>query len=180
MEKLCTVQYTQHGVTIYCTTSALIEIIVILQHGKYFYIYIHLHLLRFKLSLREKNWHSCNYLYPVSKTPNFTDVSVPIFISTSNHPSSFSLYSCSCPDCCSTESPPSKEWSHQPMTPCWDMWHFHCYTSHLPKLACITLSHEQLNCMGGWQGVQVERVEAGAARWVSDSFLGRGVQSWEC
>lgn len=36
MEKLCTVQYTQHSVTIYCTTSALIEIIVILQHGKYF------------------------------------------------------------------------------------------------------------------------------------------------
>ena len=30
----------------------------------------------------------------------------------------------------------------RPMTPCWAMWHFCRHTSHLPKLACITLSHE--------------------------------------
>lgn len=41
--------------------------------------------------------------------------------------------------------------SDQPMTPCWDMWHFCHYTSHLPKLACIILSHEQLNYVGRWQ-----------------------------
>lgn len=46
----------------------------------------------------------------------------------------------SCPACCSAVSPPGKERSHQPMTPCWEMWHFCRYTSHLPKLACITLS----------------------------------------
>lgn len=54
----------------------------------------------------------------------------------------FCTPSSSCPACCSSASPPGKEWSHQPMTPCWDMWHFCCYTSHLLKLACITLSYE--------------------------------------
>lgn len=41
--------------------------------------------------------------------------------------------------------------SDQPLTPCWDIWTFCCCTSHLPKLAWITVSHEQLNCACGRQ-----------------------------
>lgn len=116
----------------------------------------------------------------------FWDVSTPIFIFTSNHPSSFFTPSSSCPACCSSAFPPGKEWSHQPMTPCWDMWHFCRYTSHLPKLACITLSHEQLNCVGGWQcalgGRQIEKPaeRAGVAvcggRQVLPGWIGRAFE----
>ncbi len=70
---------------------------------------------------------------------------------------SFSPPPSSCPACCFKASPPGKEGSHQPMTPCWDMWHFCSYTSYLPKLACITLSHEQSDCEGGWRCAQGER-----------------------
>lgn len=41
--------------------------------------------------------------------------------------------------------------SDQPLTPCWDIWTFCCCTYHLPKLAWITVSHEQLNCACGRQ-----------------------------
>lgn len=45
------------------------------------------------------------------------------------------------------------------------MWHFHRYTSHLPKLACITLSHEQLNRVGGWQCTLGGRQTDSVFRW---------------
>lgn len=49
-----------------------------------------------------------------------------------------------CDSCCSTAAPPGKQWSHQPVTPHWDMRHVCHYTSHLPTFAFITLSHQQL------------------------------------
>ena len=89
-----------------------------------------------------------------------------------------------CPACCSTAYPPGKEWSHQPMTPCWDMRHFCHYTSHLPKLACIITSYEQLNCVRGWQRrlggrktkMQSERVAPCGGRQVLPGWTGRAFE----